>query len=148
MGDINKNTTQAELDIMFEKDSIVKLPENGTLFNKYKIYNKSGDQLLTIKFAIKRDSIKGVDNIKIFDKTYKTKKGISTASTFKDVLDQYSINKVEPFIASVIISIDELNASIALDKKELKINEFDMRKVSKDQIPDMAKIQYITLWFD
>ena len=73
---------------------------------------------------------------------------MNTDSTFKDVIGNYSISKVEPFISSVIVSVDELNAGIALDKKDLKINEFDMRKISKDQIPDMAKIKYITLWFD
>ncbi len=55
---------------------------------------------------------------------------------------------MEPFISSVIVSVDEINAGIALDKKDLKIAEFDMRKISKDQIPDMANIKYITLWFD
>jgi hypothetical protein len=44
--------------------------------------------------------------------------------------------------------VDELNATFALDKKDLKLGEFDMSKIRKDQIPDMAKIKYITLWFD
>ncbi len=148
LGKINKKTTVAELDKIFEHDSVVKLPKNLDVFNKYKVFDMSGHHLLTIKLDGNRDTIKGVDNIKIFSNLYKTEKGLTTDSTFKDIIGNYSISKVDPFIEIVMVSIDELNASIALDKKDLKINEFDMRKISKDQIPDMAKIKYITLWFD
>lgn len=148
LGGIHKNTTVAELDKMFNNDSVVKLPKDSNIFNKYKVYNKTGQHLLTVNLDVNRDTIKGIGNIKIFSNQYKTEKGLTTDSTFKDVIDNYSISKVEPFISSVIVSIDEINAGIALDKKDLKIEEFDMRKISKDQIPDMAKIKYITLWFD
>ncbi|MCK4561538.1 MAG: hypothetical protein KAT78_01400 [Flavobacteriaceae bacterium] len=148
LGDINKSTTIIELDKMFSGDSIVKLPEDATIFNKYKIYNKEGKQIITVKFNIKNDSVKGIENIKIFDSTYKTDKELSTSSTYKDIMGNYSISKVEPSFNSAIVFVNEINATVAIDKKDLKIDEFDMRKISKDQIPDMAKIQYITLWFD
>ncbi len=148
LGGIQKNTTVAELDKMFKNDSVVKLPKDLDVFNRYRIYDQTGKHLLTINLNATRDTIKGIGSIKIFSNTYKTEKGLNTDSTFKDVIGNYSISKVEPFISSVIVSVDELNAGIALDKKDLKINEFDMRKISKDQIPDMAKIKYITLWFD
>jgi len=148
LGDIHKNTTIAELDKMFSKDSIVKLPEDTAVYRKYIVFNKDGKQIINIKFDVKRDSIKGIGNIKIFDKRYKTEKGLNTNSTFKDILDNYSISKVEPSFNSAVVFVDEINVTVALDKKDLKIDEFDMRKISKDQIPDMAKIQYITLWFD
>ena len=86
--------------------------------------------------------------MKIFSDQYETEKGVSTASTYKDIVENYSISKVEPTFNSAVVFIDEINATIAIDKKDLKLDEFDMRKISKDQIPDMAKIQYITLWFD
>ena len=148
LGDIHKSTTIIELDKMFNSDSIVKLPKGATVYKKYIVFNKDGKQIINIKFDIKRDSIKGIENIKIFDKKYKTDKGLSTSSAYKDIIDNYSISKVEPSFNSAIVFIDEINATVALDKKDLKIDEFDMRKISKDQIPDMAKIQYITLWFD
>jgi hypothetical protein len=148
LGEINKKTTVAELDKIFENDSVVKLPENLEVFSKYRVFDKTGKHLLTISLDRTRDSIKGIGSVKIFSNQYKTEKGLTTDSTFKDVINNYSISKVEPFISSVIVSLDEINAGIALDKKDLNIGEFDMRKISKDQIPDMAKIKYITLWFD
>lgn len=148
LGEINKNTTIAELEELFKNDSIVRLPENAPIFYKYKIYSKDGIQLLTLNMDYNRDSIKGIENIKIFDVKYKTDRGLSTLSTFKDVVNNYTINKIEPSFSSATVFVDEINATLALDKKDLKIDEFDMRKISKDQIPDMAKIKYITIWFD
>ncbi len=148
LGVINKNTTIAELEELFKNDSIVKLPENAPIFYKYRIYSKDGKQLLTLNMDYDRDSIKGIENIKIFDIKYKTDRGLSTLSTYKDVVNNYTISKIEPSFSSAIVFIDELNATLALDKADLKIDEFDMRKISKDQIPDMAKIKYITIWFD
>jgi len=148
LGTINKNTSEAELNKLFKKDSIVKLPEEASVFREYKVFDKEGKHLLTIKPEIKRDSIKGIQLVKIFSDHYETEKGISTASTYKDIVENYSISKVEPTFNSAVVFIDEINATIAIDKKDLKLDEFDMRKISKDQIPDLAKVQYITLWFD
>lgn len=148
LGKINFNTKISELDKVFKKDSIVKLPEESDVYRKYEIYNEEGDHLLTIKPKFRGDSLITIENIKIFSDKFKTERGLSTASTYKDILDNYSISKIEPSFTSAIVFIDEINATIALNKKDLKIAEFDMRKISKDQIPDMAKIKYITLWFE
>jgi uncharacterized protein YcfL len=148
LGTINKNTSVEELDKLFSNDSVVKYPEGEDVFRDYRVYDKQGRELITIKFDINRDSIKGIELVKIFSEIYETEMGISTASTFKDILDNYSISKIEPTINSVIIFIDEINATLVLDKKDLKLKEYDMGKISQDQIPDMAPIKYINLWFE
>ena len=66
----------------------------------------------------------------------------------KDVVDNYSINKIENAFSSAVLFVDELNLTIALDKKDLKLDEFDMRAIRMEQIPDQAKIKYITLWLE
>jgi len=107
-----------------------------------------GNKLLVIRTKFRSDTVAGIEFIKIYSDKYQTENDISTASTFNDLVDNFSINKIEPSFNSAIVFIDELNATFALDKKDLKIGEFDMGKISRDQIPDMAKIQYITLWFE
>ena len=148
IGTINKNTSIEELDNLFKNDSVVKIPNDSDFIREYKVFNIGGKHLLTIKPEYRNDSLKSISSVKIYSDTYKTEKEVSTASTYKDVLDNYSVSKVEPSFSSAIVFIDEINATIAIDKKDLRIDEFDMQKISKDQIPDMAKIQYITLWFD
>jgi len=148
LGEIDNNTTIAELDRIFARDSVEKYPEGEELVREYRVYDESGEASLIFVPRIENDSIKSLELVKIFSKAYLTEKGISTASTFKDVAGQYSINKIEPSFSSAILFIDELNATISLDKKDLKIDEFDMREIREDQIPDLARIRYITLWFE
>ncbi len=147
LGKINNNTKITELDIIFKNDSLVKLPEGADNFNAYKIYSKKGKLLLTFrpKFG---DSIKTIKSVQIYDKEYVTVNGISTASTFLEIANNYTINKIEPTFTSAMLFIDEINITIALDKNDLNLDEFDMRKISQDQIPDMAKIKFITVWFE
>ena len=148
LGDITHKTTIEELDKIFQKDSVQKLPEGESLVREYTVFDASGNPSLTFLTRVENDSIKELELVKIFSPTYSTEKGISTASTFKDIAGQYSIDDIEPSFSSAILFIDELNATISLDKKDLKIDEFDMREIREDQIPDLASIMYITLWFE
>ncbi|MDJ0646624.1 MAG: hypothetical protein QNJ57_11635, partial [Flavobacteriaceae bacterium] len=81
-------------------------------------------------------------------KRYETVKGLNLNSTFKDVIDNYTVNKVESTFSSAVLFVDELNVTIAIDKKDIGVREFGIQKVRIDQIPDQAKIKYFTLWFD
>jgi hypothetical protein len=148
VGKLNNKTQIEALDQLFKEDSIAKLPEDSDIVREYKIYESGGDHILTIKPNFKTDSIKLIESVQIFSDKYLTEKGLTTASVYSDILDTYSINKIEPTFSTVILFIDEINATVALDKKDLRIDEFDMRKISQDQIPDNAKIKYITIWFD
>ncbi|MCF6296746.1 MAG: hypothetical protein L3J08_01985 [Flavobacteriaceae bacterium] len=148
IGEINKSTKIGELDDIFKNDSIVKLPLGSDKFKKYKIYNKEGKHLLTIKPPAFGDTINAIESVQIYDQKYLTEKKISTASLFKDIVANYTINKIEPTFTSAMLFIDEINITIALDKRDLKLDEFDMRKISQGQIPDNAKIKFITVWFE
>lgn len=143
VGPIDKYTAFLEVENMFKKDSVVKSPEEDAI--SLQIF-KNGDKALIINKNI--DSIKTIESVQVFSDLYTTERGLSTASTFKDINNNYTIKKVEPTFTSAVVFVDELNMTIALDKKDLNIDEFDMRKISKDQIPDMAKIKSITIWFD
>lgn len=145
VGPLNKYTEFLEVENIFKKDSIVKSPEeNATSLQIY----RNGKKILIVNKNIENDSIKTIESVQVFSDKYTTERGLSTASTFKDINNNYSIKKVEPTFTSAVVFIDELNMTVALNKKDLNIDEFDMRKISKDQIPDMAKIKSITIWFD
>ena len=53
-------------------------------------------------------------------------------------------------ISSIVVFVDEINASFTIDKKELPANlRFDMElKIEKIQIPDKAKIKYFFVYWD
>ena len=148
LGKINKNTSIEDLDKLFKNDSIQKNPQDSELVREYKVFAANGKVDLTFVTRIQNDSIKGLDLVKIYGSQYTTEKGISTISTFRNIADAYSIDKIEPSFSAAILFIDEINATISLDKKDLGLDEFNMNDIRQDQIPDEASIRYITLWFE
>ena len=148
LGKIDKNTSIAELDKMFKNDSIEKFTAETELLREYRIFDEDGKQNLVFVPLRKNDSIKGLELVKIYGDSYITEKGISTSSTFGEISGNYTINKIEPSFSAAILFIDEINATISLNKKDLNLDEFDMRPISQGQIPDEASVNYITLWFE
>ena len=148
LGKIKKNTSIEELDKMFKNDSIEKYPSNAEILREYRVFGINGKPDLVFFPIVKNDSIKGLDHVKIYSSRYMTEKGISTTSTFKDVADNYSIDKIEPSFSAAILFIDEINATISLNKEDLGLDEFNMNDIRQDQIPDEAGIRYISLWFE
>jgi hypothetical protein len=148
LGKINKKTSIAELDKMFKNDSIEKFTAGSELIREYRIFDKDGKQNLVFVPLRQNDSIKGLELVKIYSDDYTTEKGISTSSTFGEISENYTINKIEPSFSAAILFIDEINATVSLDKKDLNLDEFDMRPILQGQIPDEASVNYITLWFE
>ena len=156
VGLLDGQTTIDELSSLFVNDSIVSstFNENGnneglsTVNNEYLIYSKKGEKLLEITPTTLNDSLSGIKSIQIFHGQYKTESGISLQSTFKDINENYLVNKVETTLTSAMLYIDELNATIAIDKKDLGIEMFSREEISVNQIPDLAKVKYFTIWFN
>jgi len=148
LGKITKDTSLEELDKIFKNDSIEKRPVDTELTREYRVYGADGKTLLVFLTQVRNDSIKGLELVNIFSDQYVTEKGISTKSTYKDVADNYSIEKIETSFSAAILFVDELNATVLLNKSDLNLDEFDMREIRADQIPDEASINYISLWFE
>lgn len=155
VGQLTTKTTIQELDKIFAKDSIVKkLSEGvkGTGYfqddDEYLIYEKGGQHLLTIVPQEQLDSTSTIKSIQIFDERFKTDKGLNLYSTFQQINANTAINKIETSFTSATLFIDELNATISIDKEELGLNDFSMQKVTIDQIPDLAKPKSFVIWFN
>ena len=158
VGKLTKNTTVENLSNVFVKDSLVihlskiekSIGNEKKYFHEddeYIVYNKKGKHLLTITPLKQRDSLSTIKSIEIFNNKYKTKKGISLYSPYKDISAAYPIS-ITNTLLSAHIDIDELNATMSIDKKEIGINEFNRDKIKADQIPDLARIKHFTIWFN
>ncbi len=158
VGLISNTDRVSDIEMIFSNDSVVSHLSEGALgdgeskFNgdndEYLIYSKEGKHLLTLVPKISQDSLSTIKYVDVFDSQYKTDKELALTSQFKDVNLQYMINKVETTLSSATLYIDELNVTLTIDKKELGINEFSTEKVKIEQIPEMAKIKSMTIWFD
>ena len=135
VGVITNETVVQDIDVLFDSDSIVsKYPDttaNGSLLQSngaLGVYSKSGVKLLEI-VPESSDSLSKISSVQIFDKNYKTDKGLSLNSTFKDINENYLVNNIETTLTSATLFIDELNATIAIDKKELCLNTFSREEI-------------------
>ncbi|WP_231373962.1 hypothetical protein [Aureivirga marina] len=158
VGNFTAQNKAEDIKTIFAKDSIVenvntnKSITNNSFLNsdedEYLIYEKDGKHLLTIVPQVSNDSVSKIKYVEINSPKYKTKKGLSLNSSFKDIKANYQINKIETTLFNVTLFIDELNATIALDKKEIGVTSFREKEVSENQIPDHAKIKFFTIWFN
>ena len=155
VGPLTTKTTVQEIETIFQKDSVVKILSEGEKGNdfmqdedKYLIYEKGGKHLLTIIPKEQLDSSSTIKSIDVFDKRFKTKSGLNINSTFQEINANNTISKIESSFSSATLFMDDLNATITIDKEDLGLKEFSTRKISKEQIPDLAKIKSFTIWFN
>ena len=158
VGLISNTDVIGEIESIFKNDSIVKFLSEGALGgvdtkylqedDEYKIYSKEGKHLMTVVPKEQLDSSSTIKYIEIMDPEFITEKGLTLNSPFKDINLNYRIDKVETSLLSATLYIDELNATISLDKAEIVVNQFSTEEIKVEQIPDMARIKYFTIWFD
>jgi len=155
VGHITTKTTINELAHLFEKDSIVKNLSEGATGNnylqdddEYLIFEKGGKHLLTIVPKEQLDSTSTIKSIEIIDSRYATENGLSLNSNFSEIRLNTNISKVETSFSSATLFIDDLNATVAIDKEELGLKETSVEKVTLDQIPDFAKMKSFVVWFN
>ena len=72
---------------------------------------------------------------------------INLRTSFSDLRANNTIDKIESSFYSATLFIDELNATIAIDKEELGLKAFSNQKVTIEQIPDLAKMKSFIVWF-
>lgn len=147
IGNLTDSTQIKDLKVVFEKDSVANYAGTNEFtrnINNIEIYDKNGTVLLSVSPKKRADSTAVVNSVRILDPRYKTEKGISTNSTFKDIQDAYKISKIDNLINSIVVSVNEINASFTIDKKELPSNlRFDRNvSIEASQIPDNAKVKY------
>lgn len=155
VGHITSKTTVQDLEEIFKKDSIVKNLSEGSFGNnyfqdddEYLIYEKGGEHLLTIIPREPLDSTSTIKSVQIFDGRFETESGISLNTAFAEINMNNRVNKVETSFTSATLFLDDLNATIAIDKEELGLREFSPEKVSLEQIPDLARMKSFIIWFN
>lgn len=153
IGLLTDSTQVKDLDLIFPNDSIIKhTGDNGfsSNENEIQIFEKGGNKLLVLELDKTQDSTSLIKSVQIMDSRYKTDKNISTLSTFKDINENYKISKITNLINSVVVFVDEIDASFTIDKKELPSDlRFDMTlTIEKIQIPDKAKIKYFFVYWN
>jgi len=152
IGQLTDSTQVKELESVFINDSIVKYVSGDEFtgnINDIEIYEKGGAPLLILSPSQSLDSTSTLRTIKVVDPRFKTAKGLSPNSTFKEINANYKISNIQNSLRNIIISVNEINAYFTIDKNELPANmRFDMNlKIEAIQIPEEAKIKGFYLYW-
>ena len=156
IGHLEKSMMMKQLDSLFAQDSIVKLnPIQDAIGTQgeVEIYEKGGAKLLLISPEDDSDPNSLIYNVQIFDERYKTDKGLSISSTFKDIKDNYSISGIQTTVGikqginSLVVFLNESNVYLTIDRNEIPENlRYDpSAKIEPSQIPDETKFKYFML---
>tara|TARA_R110002051_G_scaffold72481_3_gene131001 strand:+ start:1311 stop:1934 length:624 start_codon:yes stop_codon:yes gene_type:complete len=172
IGQLTKDSKVSELETIFANDSVVA--ENGVpkfnlgydltnessnkdeianenaikddfIYQKIEIFEKGGAHLLSLTPT--KDSIPKIENIRIYDPRYKTDKGVTINSTFKNIKDNYTIKKIITSMNNVVIILKETGVYFTIDRKQLpeSLRYNTSINIEAVQIPDTAKIKYMML---
>lgn len=153
IGNLNKDIKIKQIDSIFAEDSIVKINSSPNALEtqgEVEIYEKGGKQLLLLSPEDENDPNSTIKNIQVFDSRYKTEKGLTTASTWKDVKANYTIDNIETTINAVVIFLKETDVYLTIDKKNLPEdlrNNMDL-KIEASQIPDNAPFKYFMIGWE
>ncbi len=153
VGNLTRDVKINQLDSIFAEDSIVKQVSNSELYrksNEIEVYDTQGSKLLLIEPVQAFDSTSTVGFVQVLDPRYKTAKGLGKESTFKDIVENYNISRIENTLSAAVIFIDELNVYVTIDKKQLPVElRYDTQsRIQASQIPDDAKIKYFMIDWD
>lgn len=147
IGLLTDSTQVKDIETIFSKDSVVKgidTTEFTRNINDIDVFEKGGKKLLSISPRNAQDSTSYIQSVHIFDPRYKTDKKLSVLSTFKDINDHYKITRIDNLINTIVVTVNDINASFTIDKKELPANlRFDRTlNIEATHIPDDAKIKF------
>lgn len=153
IGKLTKDVQIKQLDSVFSQDSIVKQVNEGELYkrnNEIEVYDKDGKKLLLLEPVQAFDSTSTVGFIQVLDPRFKTAKGLNTESTFKEIVENYNVSRIENTLSAAVIFIDDLNIYVTIDKKQLPAElRYDTQAhIQASQIPDDAKIKYFMIDWD
>ncbi|WP_431159357.1 hypothetical protein [Winogradskyella poriferorum] len=151
IGLLTDSTEVKDLNTVFLNDSVVRYvagDEFAGSVNSIEVYEKGGKKLLDLSPREALDSTSVISSISILDNRYKTDKGISILSTFGEINEAYNISKIDRLIDnSLVISVNEINASFTIDKNELPTAlRFSTEKsIDPIQVPGDTKIKYFIM---
>ncbi|HZH70479.1 MAG TPA: hypothetical protein VFD80_08520 [Flavobacteriaceae bacterium] len=150
IGNLHSDIMVQQIDSVLAQDSIVYFtPETSFMAQseQVEVYEKGGKLLMTLSPSRQGDPNSKISHIQIFDDRYKTDKGLSKNSVFKEVKDNYTISSIQNTFSNIVVSLKDSDVYITLDKKELpEALRYDSSlKIESSQIPDNAKFKYFMI---
>ena len=131
-------------------DSIVPLSNSSpgdALQGEVEVFSKDGSKLLGLSPDNLNSPDATINTLRVYDPRYKTSKGLSINSTFKDIKDNYEVSGLQTSIDAVVIFLKDSDVFITIDKKQLPENlRYNPNvTIEASQIPQSATFKYFMI---
>lgn len=150
IGKLTKDTQVKELDSVFKNDSVVNKNTSARFSdrNEIVVYKKNGQELLRLQLVKKFDSTSTIGSVEVLDTIFKTKKGLGKGSAFETLKANYKISRIENTLGAALVFIDEINAYVNIDKKDILKPVKAGTPIKPSQIKNKAKIKHFWLGWE
>ncbi|MBS9774138.1 MAG: copper resistance protein NlpE N-terminal domain-containing protein [Tenacibaculum sp.] len=120
------------------------------VYDDYEIYTNNNKHLFTLTPKDTANTKQKINRVLIRSPFFKTDKGINIKSTYKEIKNAYTINKIEPTREYIVLIVNEINASFSISKTHLQKGWWNdkMKKVNRDKIPENAQVDSFILWWN
>lgn len=149
VGKLRRTHTLAQLDSVFQADSLVRdttRTQLGTA-GRIEVYEKGGKHLLTLSPS--GDSLNLIGNIRVHDKRYNTDMDIYLGSTFGEIKKQYEIRKIITSLNNVLVLLKGTDVYVTISRESLPASlRFSQDPIEAVQIPDSAPVKYLMVGWD
>ena len=117
-------------------------------YDDYDIYDSNGKKILILTPKQNGNTNSKINRISILDNRYKTTEKIGLNSTFGDLQKNYSTDKISPNMEQIVLGVKHINAWFSIKKTELQDGWWNGKGIDKSKIPNTAKFDGITVWWD
>ena len=154
VGKITDSTRVKDLKTLFKNDSIIKKTEGEGAFepyDEYLIYDKKQNKAILTVIPVKAgDENSKIRQVEILDNKFHTNKGINLKSTFGELKKMHKIGKIDKSFKYIVVFIDDLNATVDINKTELPLNAQNNRSIKIDEtiIPDKAGFKHFVVFIN
>ncbi len=157
IGTVNSEQSIAEILQQIPKSQIKKTVGHGEfaedIYDDYQIYDNQSDNpelLFTLTPKRTGSTEQKVNRVLINSPTFSTNKGIHSQSTYGEIRQAYTIDKIEPTREHIVLVVDDINAHFSIAKTELDKGWWNAQSktVNMDKIPDSAKVDSFILWWN
>ncbi len=147
VGKLTDSTTVAQMKQLYQNDSIVKKTQGNAAFDPYDEYTiidrKSKSVLMVVIPKKINDETSILKQVDIKSPKFQTEKGVNLNATFGDFKAKHKIGRIDETFKHIVVFIDDLNATIDLDKDVIPLNARNDSSIKIDEtlIPDHSKIK-------
>jgi len=152
VGIFSKGMTISDVYETIPKEQIKKKVGYGEFaddtYDDYEIYDSNEKKILILTPTQNGNTNSKINRISVLDNRFKTTEKIGLNSAYGELTKFYSTDKISPDMEHIVLDIEHINARLSIKKTELQDGWWNGKGIDKSKIPNTAKFDGITIWWE